>query len=344
MASLFSDYNKLNMLSKMGDPWEKLSSRIDWEKFRQPIENCFKETDPEKGGRPPFDRVMMFKILILQRYYDLSDDTIEYQINDRLTFMRFLGLTLDDKVPDAKTIWLFRETLIQKRILENLFISFNENLKRLGMIVNKGKIADATITEKPIDRNTREENKEIKAGRKPEVWDKNKTRQKDMDARWTKKNGKSYYGYKNHILVDVKGKIITDYVVTPANVSDSEIGKDLLDGVFRDEEFYGDRGYPSEDINQMMQTKGVIDKVMRRGAKHVKLGEQDEERNKSISKIRCRVEHAFGFIKRNHCKYLIRSIGIDRAMGQITLMNLTYNLFRAVRLSDQMKLDLKLGI
>ena len=174
---------------------------------------------------------MMFKILILQRYYNLSDDQIEYQINDRMSFMRFLNLTISDDIPDSKTVWNFREQLVNLELVDVVFDLFLKELEQLGLVVNEGKIIDASFIEMPKQRNSREENKQIKNGEAPKSFDENpnKKRQKDVDARWTKKNNVSYYGYKNHVKVDAKSKLIVKYEVTDASVDDSQILENLLD-------------------------------------------------------------------------------------------------------------------
>ena len=131
----------------------------------------------------------MFKILILQRYYNISDDQAEYQICDRLSFMRFLGLTLADDVPDSKTIWNFRERVTDLDLAEVLFELFIKELTKLNLIIHEGKIIDASFVEVPKQRNSREENKAIKEGNIPADWQNtsHKLAQKDTDARWTKK-------------------------------------------------------------------------------------------------------------------------------------------------------------
>ncbi len=145
------------------------------------------------GGRPPYDPVLMFKIMVLQALYGLSDDQTEFQIQDRLSFMRFLGLGLGDRVPDAKTIWLFREHLSQAKAMEKLFARFDKHLTDAGYLAMGGQIVDATIVAAPKQRNTKEEKEDIKAGKVPRHWkDKPaRLRQKDRDARWTVKFSKA---------------------------------------------------------------------------------------------------------------------------------------------------------
>src|SRR5882762_1495296 len=160
---LFDEQIRLEKLSKKQDPLERLSAHIDFEFFRRPLQQFFdKDVDRSKGGRPAYDYVLMFKILILQRYYNLSDDSIEYAILDRLSFMRFLGLGINDPVPDAKRIWLFRDKLTQGGMIEKLFGQLDKQLDKDGIIVHAGKLVDASIVEVPIQRNSREENKDIK--------------------------------------------------------------------------------------------------------------------------------------------------------------------------------------
>ena len=158
----------------------------------------------------------MFKTLVLGALYNLSDDRIEYQVRDRLSFMRFLGLGLGDQVPDARTVWLYREVLAQAGMVETLFKQFDGYLARQGYIARGGQIFDASIVPVPRNHNTRTENKAIKTDEIPDDWtDKPAKRsQKDVDARWTKKHGRSHYGYKNHVNVDCKHKLIRRYHVS----------------------------------------------------------------------------------------------------------------------------------
>ena len=147
--------------------------------------NNFTRLSKGKGGRPPYDYVLMFKIVILQRYYNLSDEQVEYQINDRMSFMRFLDLTIADDVPDSRTVWNFREQLTDLEIIEPLFDLFLKELDTLGLVVNEGKIIDASFVEVPRQRNSRDDNKKIKNNEIPEDW-KDKPRklsQKDTEAR-----------------------------------------------------------------------------------------------------------------------------------------------------------------
>ena len=203
--TLFSEISRLERLTELGDPLVKLKEVIDFEAFRPTLEKALITEAKGPGGRPPFDKVMMFKVSILQQWNKLSNESMEYQINDRLSFQRFLGLTLDDKVSDENTIRDFKEGLKRTGFADVLFEEFLLMLERENLIGREGSIVDASFIEVPKQRNNRDENKKIKNGETPDEWlkddkkAKNKLAQKDVDARWTKKNNVSYYGYKNHI-------------------------------------------------------------------------------------------------------------------------------------------------
>lgn len=335
---LFDEQIRLEKLSRKVDPLERLSAHIDFEYFRKPLEKCLsKERDMSKGGRPSYDVVLMFKILILQRYYNVSDDGIEYAILDRLSFMRFLGLGINDEVPDAKTIWLFRDTLRKTGLIEELFKYLDKQLDKDGIIVHKGKLVDASIVEVPIQRNTREENQELKEGNTPEEWKENKTRQKDTDAQWTRKNFQNFFGYKNHIKADTKTKLITGYIVTSANVADNAVVEDLLDKKEDGgQKLHGDSAYHSRELSEIYRKKTMICETNEKGYRHKKITERQKKRNKNKSRIRARVEHIFGFMANSMNRMYLRYRSLTRNTVGIGLMNLTYNLFRLVQLNVQL--------
>ena len=167
---------------------------------------------------------------------------------DRLSFMRFLGLDLDSRVPDAKTIWLFRSKLEEHNLVRKLFDKFNSFLAQSGFAVCKGQLVDATIVRVPTQRNTKEENEAIKAGNPPvENWNDAKKCQKNTDARWTQKRGKNYFGYKDHIEADVQHKIIREYKITDASVHDSNVFEDILDETNTSRDVYADSAYRSAE-------------------------------------------------------------------------------------------------
>ena len=334
---LFDDHFLMEKLTKLGDPLQKLNEYIDWKIFSSPIEQAFKDERKElsKGGRPPFSKLMLFKSLIIQSLYNLSDDQLEYQIVDRASFKRFLELKKSDKVPDSRTFWLFREHLIQKDIIMDLFKIFNETLDAVGIFANEGKMVDASFVEAPRQRNTREENKHIKeTGEAPSQWkDKpNKLAQKDVDARWTKKNNTTFYGYKNHVKADRKTKLIEEYFVTDASVHDSQAIEQLLTEKDQGQALYADSAYTGEEQEKIYKRKKVINKINEKGYRNTPLTEEQKVKNKEKSKVRARVEHVFGFVENSMHGSTIRTIGIARAKAKIGIMNITYNICRCVQL------------
>ena len=196
---LFDEQENMSKLSAKGNPLDRISKVIDFEMFRDLLESKLLNVHKKSNaGCKPYDVVMMFKIIILQRYYGLGDEQIEYQILDRMSFKHFLGLESGDKVPDEKTVWLFRENLTKTGLSEELFDLFHSYLEQKGMILNEGKMVDASFTIAPRQRNTREENKMIKAGKGDHLWNDypHKRRHKDIDARWTKKTAKHFTDIK----------------------------------------------------------------------------------------------------------------------------------------------------
>jgi len=334
---LFDDHFLLETLSKLGDPLQKLNKFINWAIFKFPINEAFKNEDRDlsKGGRPAFNRLMLFKALIIQSLYNLSDDQLEYQIVDRASFKRFLGLNKSDKVPDSKTFWLFREQLIEKEVIEGLFKTFNEILDEAGVFANEGKMVDASFVEVPRQRNTREENKHIKdTGIAPEEWKVNpyKLVQKDIDARWTKKNNATFYGYKNHVKADTKTKLIEEYIVTDASIHDSQVMEQLLTEKDEGQPLYADSAYTGEDQEAVYKKKKIINRINEKGYRNKPLTEEQKANNKEKSRIRARVEHLFGFVENSMNGSFIRTIGITRAKAKIGMMNLTYNICRCTQL------------
>jgi len=334
---LFDDQFLMEKLTKLGDPLQKLNRYIDWGIFEKPLNDAFKEEnkDMSKGGRPSFSKLMMFKALLIQSLYNLSDDQLEYQIIDRASFKRFLVLKKSDKVPDSKTFWAFREQLIQKDVILGLFKIFNETLDASGVFANEGKMVDASFVEAPRQRNTREENKHIKeTGTAPGEWKvkPHKLAQKDIDARWTKKNNATYYGYKNHIKADTKTKLIEEYVVTDASVHDSQPIGQLLTEKDKNQPLYADSAYTGEDQEAVYKKKKVINKIIEKGYRNKPLTEEQIANNKEKSRTRVRVEHVFGFVENSMHGSIIRTIGIARAKAKIGMMNLTYNICRCTQL------------
>jgi len=284
----------------MGDPLEKFATAIPWERFRSLLSGVHEKARKSNAGRKPLDVMLIFKILILQTLYNLSDQRVEYQIRDRFSFARFLGLGIEDGVPDHTTVWLFRERLKEVGLIESLFNRFGDYLAAEGFEAKRGQIVDTSIVPVPIQRNSREENRRIKNGEVPEDWNEAKREQKDVDARFTKKNSKSYFGYKNPIDVDAEHKLIRTFATTPANRHDSHILDDLIDPDNADPGVWTDSGYRSEETEAVLKEAGYENHLCEKGQAGQPLSAEQEASNRKCSKVRSRVEHVFVLTVEQH--------------------------------------------
>lgn len=325
----FLDFDiRLSRIDKAGDPLVKLDNTVNWEIFRPILEEVRHKPHKNNVGPRGYDAVLLFKILILQSLYNLADEALEFQILDRYSFSRFLGLHAASKVPDATTIWRFREDLAKAGKVEELFRTFDEFLRDNGFEARKGQIIDASIVRIPVQRNTREENKEIKKGNIPKKWSAKKRSQKDTDARWTKKNDVKSYGYKNHIEIDVKYKFIREYEVTDASVHDSNIFEELLDPTNTSADVYADSAYRSRKSLQLLREYNYREHLQRKGCRSHKLSDREKQGNNTRSRVRSRVEHIFGVMAQKTKRTVLRGIGYLRIKGKIGLRNLAFNIDR----------------
>jgi IS5 family transposase len=331
------------------DPLLEIDGVVPWEEFRPALERIWRKPDADRksrAGRKPIDAVLMFKALVLSALYNLSDDQIEYQVRDRLSFMRFLGLGLGDRVPDAKTVWFYRDALAQAGKVDELFGLFDGNLNRQGYIARGGQILDASIVPVPRNHNTRDENAAIKEGKVPKSWtDKPAKRvQKDVDARWTKKHGKSHYGYKNHVNVDQKHKLVRRYHVSDAALHDSQAVDHLLMKGNTGSGVWADAAYRSEEMEAKLRARKLKSHIHRKGKRPSRaflmycravgkpLSDQAKGSNRTKSTVRVRVEHIFGAQANDMGGTLVRTIGLARAEAKIGIKNLAYNMRRLCQL------------
>lgn len=327
--TLFDAENAAQKLSSIGNPLEKLDSVIDFEMFRSRLEEYMvnHHTKSNAGARQ-FDVVMMFKVMVLRQYYNLSYEQTEYQIIDRSSFKQFLGLSSGDKVPDANTIRNFFEGLKNSGLGERLFQDFVDKLLVMGFIFNEGQIIDASFVTAPRQRNTSEENKKIKAGEGGNLWDDNpnKKRQKDIDARWTQKGGENFFGYKVSAKVDGKSKFIKKIVVTSASPHDSQMFPDLMDESDHGQPAFADSAYVGQE--ETLEKYKLKDEICEKGYRGRPLTDAQKENNRQKSTIRSRVEHVFGFMEGAMHGLTVQTIGMARATANIFLKCLTYNMFR----------------
>lgn len=326
---LFESEETQSTLSELGNPLVALKTLIDFEMFRPLLEESLEKKDRKSNaGRKAIDPVLMFKVLFLQRYYGLGDHQIQYQIVDRTSFRRFLDIESVDDVPDEKTVWKYREALTACGVYDRLFAMFREYMESRGLVFNGGKIIDASFVVAPRQRNTREENRQIKDGKGDELWEDNphKKCHKDTDARWTKKRGESYYGYKNHSKVCARTKVVLAYDTTPASVHDSQEVAALLAEEDKGEELYLDAGYAGK--NEEVREYGMTPVICEKGYRNHPLTETQKENNRRKSKVRSRVEHVFGFMEQSMHGLFVRTVGIVRAKANVALTSLVYNICR----------------
>ena len=324
-------------LDALGDPWQTLADAVDFEAFREILEERWRGEDATrpKGGRPAWDAVLMFKILLIGKKTGYSDERLEWAIVDSASLKRFLGIDHGDRVPDRTTIHRYRNALDENTMRE-LFDCFGDMLALAGYRAQEGQILDSTFVLTPIQRNTRDENATIKRGETPADWQEDKAtakrRQKDVDARWTKKRGKSHYGYKNHIAVDAVYKLIEAWIVTPANAHDVTVVEDLVSQTRAGEPLYADAAYRSRAMEEMLRQRRIASKVAFKRKPGEKLSSYKRRENKRRAPVRVRVEHVFGSQQNEIGGKRVRSIGLARASIQVGMQNLMYNMQRLVSL------------
>jgi len=321
--------NRHGQLEALGDPLPKLKEIVDWEAFRPLLERIREKERKSNASRKPYDVILMFKVLVLQHLYNLADEQTEYQIRDRYSFCRFLGLSPEGKVPDARTIWVFREALKEHELVDELFAQLNAQINAAGYIPRQGQIVDASMVSAPRQRNSREDNAKIKGGEVPEGWEDKPSmlRQKDLEARWTKKHGQTHYGYKNHISIDCKHKLIRHFEVTSAAVADTHVFDVLLDPANGSGDVWADAAYRSRARQQSLKAAGYRSQIHSRGQASRPISACQQRANRRRSKIRARIEHVFAAQQAMGGK-LVRTIGLARARVKVALMNFVYNLCR----------------
>lgn len=323
------------------DPLARLNELVHWDDFRPILEKYVLKEAKAPGGRPRYDMLMMFKVLVLQRLYNLSDAQTEYQIRDRLSFMRFIGVDMHEAIPDEKTIWRFREELRKAKILPQVWQAFEKQLRRLKIQAGTGKIVDASIVniEKPAKKKKKnndsddegsgsEEEHHISENQPVKPEDKHRESQIDSDAKWTVKRNKMYFGYKNHIKIDADTKLIESSIVTTAEVHDSQMFPDLLSETDRGCEIFADKGYAGMGCLTAVVNVKAKPRILHKGYRSKPISAQQKLENRTWSKIRARVEHIFGEQFTAMRFTGLRTVGFDRAAFVIQINNLVYNLKR----------------
>ena len=334
-AGFFDLDERLRELSAKGDTLERLNGLVDFELFRPDLERAAPRADRSRGGRPPFDHVFMFKVLILQASHSLSDERTEFLIKDRLSFMRFLGLGLADPVPDANTIWSFRETLTRATLndraaIEMLFLSYEAVLTRAGFLAMGGQIIDASIVAAPKQRTTDAEKREIKDGRIPSEW---KAKPANDDSPRLDLAVPAF-GYKNHLGIDRRHGLIRTWGVTDAARHDGAQLRALISKANTGSDVWADTAYRSRANERHLADNGFRSQIHRKKPKGKPMPKPIARANGIKSRVRAAVEHVFAHEK-GAMGLVVRTIGLARARVKIGLANLVYNMKRALWLTER---------
>ena len=293
---------------------ERIDALVDWKKLAKLVNGIY----AAPLGRPSYPPVVMVKLMVLQQWYDASDEAMEEALWDRISFKRFVGLGIEDNVPDHSTISRFRKEVTERGLGRRLFKELACQLDRRGLFVKQGTLLDATIVEAQARRPSSPEH----PGAKSTV---------DPDATWTQKGGRAYFGYKAHIGLDAGSGLIRKAVFTPANVNDTEVANELVSG--DEAAVYADKAYGTKERSELLKSLGIKDRIMRRGNKHHPvLPYWERRRNTLISRLRSPMENVFGTLKRSYGYRRVRYMGLERNATEWFFKCMAYDLRRADRL------------
>lgn len=299
--------------NRRSDALGRMSGLIDWTRF-EALLNGIHSSAKGEASYPP---LMMFKVLLLQRWYALSDPAMEAALSDSLSFMMFAGLSLEDETPDHSTIWRFRQALGENGLLDHLLGELNRQLEGRGVVIRQGTLIDASVVSS--------------AARRPKM-DEGKRSTVDPDARFgtTNERRRFEFGYKMHVAVDAGSGLVRGVQVTGANEQDVAIAPKLLGEAVGT--VYGDRGYDSDGLRRELQARGLGDGLMRR-RRGRELTTAETQRNHQLSLIRRSVEKLFGTMKRSYRLGRMRAFGLTRVTTDLTLFCLAFNMRRLAALS-----------
>lgn len=295
----------------------RIDAFVDFEKIVDRF-SVIDKTRKGLGGRPRKEILLMTRILFVQYLYNLSDPELEDQLNDRLSFQRFVGLDMNSKVPDYTTIWRFKEALVKHQLLDGLFQMIVDACEQQGLLVKHGTLVDSTIIEsvnRPLSRQRRK------------ALDKRPSAQIDTDATSTRKGNKQYYGYKGHIGVDQGSKLIRRRTFTTASPHDITELDHLISGDERS--IWADKAYGRASDKRKARASGVYYGILDKGKRGRKLSNRQKSRNRQKSKVRVAVEHPFAFMKKKLDYACARAKTQARNELDFTMNCILYNVFRA---------------
>jgi IS5 family transposase len=299
---------------KLNQRLDKLDRLVDWKPFEERLNRIYSSP----SGRPSHPVLLLFRGLLLQTWYNLSDYALEEALDDRLSFRRFVGLSVSQKAPDHSVFSRFRDQLIQHGIHGQLFNELDRQLESRGLILKKGTLVDATVIEAAPKKPS--QNEDGSAGKSPI----------DPEADWTKKSGKYLFGYKAHVGVDQESELIRRIVMTPAHVHDGEMFGQVIGG---DEIWaFADKAYDSVKNHKILEEKNVENGILMKGTRRRRLSGVEKMCNRILTKMRCPVERVFGTLKRSYRYSRARYLGLRKNSLQLIMMSMAYNLRRMEKL------------
>jgi transposase, IS5 family len=302
--------------SKIGrnETLDRLAKDVKWYRF----EKLLARLKPEGAGRPPYDPLLMLKALLLQQWYRLSDAELEEVLNDRVSFRRFLGLSLEDAAPDHTTLCRFRNRLVEEELAVKLFGEFEKQLDQRGLLLKRGTMIDASLVESPHRPASAD-------GERAAV---------DPDAALTARDGKrgTHYGYKMHAGVDQASRLIRSLKLTPANVNETVPADELVRG--DEQAIYADKAYAKRARRVWLAAQGIKPRIMHKSwGGGPKLRPSQKRHNALISGIRAEVEGVFATLKRWVGFACVRYRGLLKNAAHLNLIGLAYNMHRSLKLA-----------
>jgi len=291
---------------------ETINALVDFDEAERALEATYSTL-----GRPGHRVAVMLRVMILQHLYGLSDPQAEEQLRDRLSFQKFVGLSAQEAVPDETAICRFRERLLACALHERLLEMLNTQLATAGYLVKRTTLVDATLVESSRKRPA---HAAACAGQAP-----------DADARYARKHGRSYYGYKAHVSTDGRHQLICRARATAANVDDSAVFAELIDPATR--AAYADKAYDSKANKGWLAAHGIANGILKKGAHHIKLTAEDLARNARKSRRRSAIERVFAHLKKWQHYRRVRYLGLAKNQLELTLKAVAYNLKRLVTLA-----------
>ncbi len=290
---------------------DRLDAALDWPAMETIVAGIY----ASREGGLSYPLLTYIKLLLLQQWYGLSDEGLEAAVDDRLSFRRFAGIPLAEAVPDHSSIWRFREELAKRGLAEPLLAEVNRQLDAKGLILRRGTLIDATILEAAV---------------RPPGGDAGEVSGRDPQAGWTKKNGKSRFGYKAHAAVDEGSGLVRKAVMTPADVHDSVMGDGLVQG--DEEAVYADKAYDSAERRAGLRARGIVPRIMYQARRNRPLRPWQVAFNKAVAPVRAGVERLFGTMKQAYGYRQVRYLGLARNSVQLQLLCAAINLRRALAL------------